>query len=102
MTSYETRHRGGSVFSLPHTLAPKNNSFFKADVAGSGGTTGQFPKYWKAKENDAKIAAQSLKCLIQDPDLSTIGGIEITQCHTVTHRFSRLSRWMSWWSINGH
>ena len=55
-----------------------------AHVAGSGGTTGLFPKYWKAKENAAKIAAKSLKCLLQDPDLSTIGGIEIIRAHTYT------------------
>ena len=60
-----------------------------AHVAGSGGTTGLFPKYWKAKENAAKIAAKSFKCLIQDPDLSTIGGIEIIRTHTHIHTDSR-------------
>ena len=47
------------------------------DVAGSGGVTQSFPKYWDAKESAAKIAAKSLQGLIQKPapDLDTISGI---------------------------
>ena len=37
------------------------------DVAGSGGVTQSFPKYWDAKESAAKIAAKSLQGLIQKP-----------------------------------